>query len=453
MSNYTKDDIRRICKEENIRYIRMMFTDMDGILKNVEIPVERLEDALDNKIMFDGSSIEGFARVYEADMYLHPDLHTFLVLSWEDSSYGKAARFICDIYKPGENGGEHVPFEGDPRGVLKRNVEYMKSLGYEAFNAGVEPEFFLFKLDKDGKPSLEFNDEGFYFDLAPIDSAVDCRRDIVLELQKIGFQVEASHHEAAPGQHEIDFKYDTAVEACDNVQTFKLVVKNVARRHGLHATFMPKPVAGINGSGMHVNCSLMTKDGKNAFYDPKTPNMLSQIALDWIDGILTHAKGFAFLTNPTVNSYKRIVPGFEAPCYISWSDSNRSTMIRIPAARGMATRTEVRSVDVSANPYLAISAILRAGLAGLTHEKDVKHFSPVYDDLYIMSDADRKKKKIDSLPGNLAEAMQEFLKDDLMKSAVGENITEKLVESKKKEWDNFRRAVTDWEITHYINKY
>jgi glutamine synthetase len=216
---------------------------------------------------------------------------------------------------------------------------------------------------------------------------------------------------------------------------------------------MPKPVAGINGSGMHVNCSLMTKDGKNAFYDPKTPNMLSQIALDWIDGILTHAKGFAFLTNPTVNSYKRIVPGFEAPCYISWSDSNRSTMIRIPAARGMATRTEVRSVDVSANPYLAISAILRAGFAGLTHEKDVKHFSPVYDDLYTMSDADRKKKKIDSLPGNLAEAMQEFLKDDLMKSAVGENITEKLVESKKKEWDNFRRAVTDWEITHYINKY
>ena len=429
----------------------MMFTDMDGILKNVEIPVERLEDALDNKIMFDGSSIEGFARVYEADMYLHPDLNTFLILSWEDSSYGKAARFICDIYKPGAN-GEHIPFEGDPRGVLKRNVEYMKKLGFAAFNAGVEPEFFLFKLEN-GKPSLEFNDEGFYFDLAPIDSAVDCRRDIVLELQKIGFSVEASHHEAAPGQHEIDFKYDTAVEACDNVQTFKLVVKNVARRHGLHATFMPKPVAGINGSGMHVNCSLMSADGKNVFYDPTTPNKLSQLALDWIDGILTHAKGFAFLTNPTVNSYKRIVPGFEAPCYISWSDSNRSTMIRIPAARGMATRTEVRSVDVSANPYLAISAILRAGLSGIEHDKDVKHFNPVYDDLYKMDDSERKKKKIESLPGNLYEALQSFLQDDLMKEAVGANVTEKLVESKKKEWDNFRRAVTDWEIKHYIEKY
>lgn len=447
---YTKEDIRKICEEQNIKYIRMMFTDMDGMLKNVEIPVDRLEDAMNNSIMFDGSSIEGFARVYEADMFLHPDLDTFLVLSWEDSRYGKAARFICDVYKPGENGA-HVPFEGDPRGILKKNVEFMKTLGFKAFNCGVEPEFFLFKLGPDGKPSLDFNDTGDYFDLAPIDNAVDCRRDIVLELQKIGFKVEASHHEAAPGQHEIDFKYDSAVEACDNVQTFKLVVKNIARRHGLHATFMPKPVAGINGSGMHVNCSLLSEDNKNVFFDPNTSNKLSQLALDWIDGILTHAKGFCFLTNPTVNSYKRIVPGFEAPCYISWSDSNRSTMIRIPAARGMATRTEVRSVDVSANPYLAISGILRAGLDGVMH--NCKHFNPVYDDLYTMNDADRKKKHIESLPANLKEAMDGFLADKLMQEAVGANVTEKLIDAKKKEWDDFRRSVTDWEIKRYIELY
>ena len=450
MSKYTENDIREIIEKENVKYIRLMFTDMDGILKNVEIPVSRLEDALENKIMFDGSSIEGFARVFEADMYLHPDLDTFLVLEWEDSTYGKAARFICDIYKPGEN-GEHVPFEGDPRGILKRNVEKMKDLGFKAFNCGVEPEFFLFKLDNEGRPTLNFNDQGYYFDLAPMDSAVDCRRDIVLQLQRIGFDVEASHHEAAPGQHEIDFKYDTALAAADNVQTFKLVVKNIARKHGLHATFMPKPVAGINGSGMHVNCSLLTNDNKNAFFDAASPNKLSQLCLDWIDGIISHARGFCFLTNPTINSYKRIVPGFEAPCYISWSDSNRSTMIRIPAARGMATRTEVRSVDVSANPYLAIASILAAGIDGV--KKNCAHTKPIYDNLYVMSQQERDELGIISLPGNLHEAMTEFLKDDVIKEAVGPVVTEKLVESKQKEWDNFRRAVTDWEIKHYIEKY
>ncbi len=450
MSKYTEKEIREIIDKENVKYIRLMFTDMDGILKNVEIPVSRLDDALGNKIMFDGSSIEGFARVFEADMYLHPDLDTFLVLEWEDSTYGKAARFICDIYKPGEN-GEHVPFEGDPRGILKKNVEKMKDLGFKAFNCGVEPEFFLFKLDEDGKPTLKFNDNGYYFDLAPMDSAVDCRRDIVLQLQRIGFDVEASHHEAAPGQHEIDFKYDTALSAADNVQTFKLVVKNIARKHGLHATFMPKPVAGINGSGMHVNCSLLTNDNKNAFFDEASPNKLSQLCLDWIDGIIAHAKGFCFLTNPTVNSYKRIVPGFEAPCYISWSDSNRSTMIRIPAARGMATRTEVRSVDVSANPYLAIASILAAGIDGV--KKNCPRTKAIYDNLYVMSQQERDEKGIISLPGNLHDAMEEFLKDDVIKSAVGPIVTEKLVESKKKEWDNFRRAVTDWEIKEYFEKY
>lgn len=450
MKGYTKDDIRRICKEEDIRYIRMMFTDMMGMLKNVEIPVTRLEDALDNAVMFDGSSIEGFVRIYEADMFLHPDLDTFLVLSWENTAYGKVARFICDVYRPGEEGC-HVPFEGDPRGVLKRNLEEMHKLGYKAFNCGVEPEFFLFKLDSKGQPTLEFNDHGGYFDLAPVDCAEDCRRDIVLELQRIGFTIEAAHHEVATGQHEINFKFDSAVEACDNVQTFKLVVKNIARRHGLHATFMPKPIEGIAGSGMHVNCSLLTNDGKNAFFDPKTPNQLSEVANKWISGILAHAKGFCLITNPIVNSFKRIVPGFEAPCYISWSDSNRSTMVRIPAARGMKTRTEVRSVDVAANPYLAIAAILKAGLDGV--KGNCEMVAPIYENLYALTNDERKALGVDSLPNNLYEAINAFKADPVIMEAMGDHTVTKMIHAKTEEWNEYRKHVSEWEIKRYINQY
>ena len=450
MKGYSKDDIRRICKEENIRYIRMMFTDMMGMLKNVEIPATRLEDALDNAVMIDGSSIEGFVRIYEADMFLHPDLNTFLVLSWENTAYGNVARFICDVYRPGAN-GEHIPFEGDPRGILKRNVKIMNEMGYKAFNVGVEPEFFLFKLDNNNQPTLEFNDHGGYFDLAPVDCAEDCRRDIVLELQKIGFTIEAAHHEVATGQHEINFRFDSAIEACDNVQTFKLVVKNIARRHGLHATFMPKPVEGIAGSGMHVNCSLLTNDGKNAFYDSTTKNGLSEIANKWISGILAHANGFCLITNPIVNSYKRIVPGYEAPCYVSWSDSNRSTMIRIPAARGIKTRTEVRSVDPSANPYLAIAAILRAGLDGVAG--NCKMVAPIYENLYSMTDEERKAIGVTSLPGSLYEAVEAFKNDKLILDAMGEHTVNKMIEAKTIEWNEFKRHVSSWEIKRYINRY
>ncbi len=450
MAKYTKDDIRNKCKEENIRYIRMQFTDVLGILKNVEIPITRLEDALNNDVMFDGSSIEGFVRVHEADMYLHPDLDTFLVLTWEDNSYGKVARFICDVYKPMKD-GSRVPFEGDPRGTLKRNIEYMRSKGFQSFNTGLEPEFFLFKLDQKGNPTLEFNDQGGYFDVAPIDDAEDCRRDIVLELQKIGFTVEAAHHEVATGQHEINFKFNSAIETADAVQTFKLVVKNVARRHGLHATFMPKPVSGIAGSGMHCNCSLTNKEGKNVFFDPETPNQLSDVCNKWISGILDHAKGFCLVTNPIVNSYKRIVPGFEAPCYISWSDSNRTTMIRIPASRGGRTRTEVRSVDVAANPYLALSAILRAGLDGI--EGNCEMVAPVYENLFKCGDARRKELGVDSLPENLKAAIEAFKNDNLIHEALGSHITEKLITAKQMEWDEYRKYVSDWEIKRYIHRY
>ena len=451
MAKYTKEDIKRICEEENIKYIRLQFTDMLGTLKNVEIPISGLDDALNNNVMFDGSSIEGFVRTMEADMFLVPDLNTFLISSWEDTTYGKVAQFICDVYRPNEK-GEKVPFDGDPRTILKRNLEELHKLGYKDFNLGLEPEFFLFKLDKvTGEPTLNYNDNGGYFDVAPIDAAEDCRRDIVLELQKIGFVVEAAHHEVSPGQHEIDFKFDNALEACDNVQTFKLIVKNIARRHGLHATFTPKPVKGINGSGMHCNCSLTDNTGKNIFNDPTKENGLSDICLKWIDGILAHAKGFCFVTNPLVNSYKRIVPGYEAPCYISWSASNRSTMIRIPASRGNATRTEVRSVDPACNPYLAASVLLAAGLDGI--KGNCKSVPELHTNLFALDDEERKQMKVESLPENLKEAVIEFKNDKIMQKAIGEHATTKLIQAKKLEWDEFRTTVTEWEIKKYINRY
>lgn len=451
MKGYTKEDIKKICGEENIKYIRLQFTDMLGFNKNVEIPASRLDDALNNEVMFDGSSIEGFVRTEECDMFLVPDLDTFLICSWEDTSYGKVARIICDVYAIDHDSPTGMsPFVGDPRGILKRNLEEMRKIGYSKFNVGVEPEFFLFKI-KDGKPTLDFNDNGGYFDASPIDQAEDCRRDIVLELQKIGFIMEAAHHEVSKGQHEIDFRFDNALEACDNVQTFKVVVKNVAKRHGLHATFMPKPIRGINGSGMHVNTSLMDKDGNNVFYDPNTATKLSSTCQRWMDGILTHARGCALVTNPIVNSYKRIVPGFEAPCYIAWSDSNRSTMIRVPAARGKATRAEVRSVDVAANPYLACSVILAAGLDGMNG--NVEHYESVHTNLFKCSRKEREELGIKALPANLEEAIECFEEDELVKKALGAHISEKLVEAKKLEWDTYRTQVTDWEIKSYLTKY
>ena len=447
---YSKEQIRTICKEKNIRYIRLQFSDILGMLKNVEIPITRLDDALNNEVMFDGSSIEGFVRIHEADMFLHPDLDTFLILEWEDNSYGKVARLICDVYRPNEL-GIHVPFEGDPRGILKKCIENMKSMGFKAFNVGVEPEFFLFKIDSDGNPTLNFNDNGGYFDISPVDSAEDCRRDIVLALQNIGFIIEAAHHEVATGQHEINFKFESAIEACDNVQTFKLVVKNIARRHGLHATFMPKPVEGIGGSGMHVNCSLLTNEDKNAFYDSESLNGLSKTAYKWISGILEHAKGFCLISNPLVNSYKRIIPGYEAPCYISWSDSNRSTMIRIPAARGMKTRTEIRNVDAAANPYLVIASILEAGLDGI--KGNCEECLPIYDNLYKCTDEERKRLGVEELPTSLEKAIFEFVSDDVIKRAVGEHITTKLIEAKQVEWNKYKKHISKWEIDNYLEKY
>src|SRR5690554_937607 len=340
-ATWSKDQIISDVRKQNVRYIRLQFTDLFGALKNVEIPISQLEKALENKMMFDGSSIEGFVRIEESDMYLYPDLDTWVVFPWTTGN-GKVARMICDIYN-----ADGTPFAGDPRNNLKRVLKEMEELGFTDFNLGPEPEFFLFKLNEKGEPSLELNDAGGYFDLAPTDLGENCRRDIVLELEGMGFEIEASHHEVAPGQHEIDFKYADVLTACDNIQTFKLVVKTIARKHGLHATFMPKPLFGVNGSGMHCNVSLF-KDGKNAFVDENGELQLSTTAYQFMAGILEHVLGFTAVTNPTVNSYKRLVPGYEAPCYIAWSAQNRSPLIRIPASRGISTRIEIRSVDSAA---------------------------------------------------------------------------------------------------------
>ena len=443
MARYTKEEILRSAKENNVKYIRLCFTDINGVIKNVEIPARILGEALDNEIMFDGSSIDGFVRIQEADMYLRPDLNSWMILTWEQTTYGNVALLFCDIYLP--NG---KPFSGDPRGVLKRNIKRMNDLGFKHFNIGVEPEFFLFKLDEGGEPTLEFNDHGGYFDLAPIDGAENCRRDIVLELEKIGFLMEASHHEVAPGQHEINFQFNSALEAADKLQVFKLVVKNVAKRHGLHATFMPKPISDINGSGMHVNCSLADSKGNNAFYDEQNEVGLSDVAKYWIAGIMKNARAFTAVTNPTVNSYKRLVPGYEAPCYVSWSDANRSAMIRIPAKKGKATRTEIRSVDPSANPYLAFSAILASGLDGIENKLDCKE--RVYINLYELKREEREAMGIENLPENLKDALKALRRNDVVKEALGPHVVEKFVAAKKREWDDFRTSVTEWEIKKYL---
>lgn len=393
-------------------------------------------------MMFDGSSIEGFVRIEESDMRLHPDLDTFVVFPWT-SEKGKVARFICDIYNP-----DGTPFEGCPRYNLKRNLERMEKLGFTAFNIGTEPEFFLFKLDEMGEPSMELNDKGGYFDLAPTDLGENCRRDIVLELEEMGFEIEASHHEVAPGQHEIDFKYSDAIRHCDDIQTFKLVVKTIARKHGLHATFMPKPLFGVNGSGMHANMSLF-KEGENVFFDENGEEQLSKTAYQFTAGVLKHAVNFTAVTNPTVNSYKRLVPGYEAPCYVAWSTQNRSPLVRVPTSRGLSTRIEVRSVDPAANPYMAMAVMLAAGLDGIENDLDVP--TPVDRNIYAMNKKEREENGVLDLPATLYEALQKLVEDEVMREAMGEHLLNHFVESKEIEWDMFRTQVHPWEREQYLN--
>lgn len=439
------DDVIRIVQEENVKFIRLEFTDILGVLKNISIPVEQLGKALNGELMFDGSSIEGFVRIEESDMYLKPDVNTFLVLPWvSPTSTGKTARIICDIYDP-----DGKPFHGCPRYALSKVLQEAKEMGY-SMQVGPEPEFFMFQLDENGTPSLQTHDKASYFDLPPVDKGEDARRDMVETLQSIGFEIEAAHHEVAPGQHEIDFKYTDALRTADNIMTFRIVVRTVAQRHGLHATFMPKPVFGINGSGMHLHISLF-KDGENVFHDPSQKDGLSEICRGFIAGVMQHAPAISAITGPTVNSYKRLVPGYEAPVYIAWSCRNRSPLIRIPAKRGLSTRIEVRSPDPSCNPYLGLAVILKAGLEGIRHK--LVPPPPVEQNIYDMDLATRNEQGIASLPENLYEAVKELKKDRVIQEALGYHIYSRFVTAKTKEWESYSSKVYDWELNEYLEKF
>lgn len=438
---YTKEDILRIAEEKDVKFIRLQFTDIFGQMKNVAITRSQLEKALNNECMFDGSSIEGFVRINESDMYLRPDYDSFVILPWKD----RVARLICDVYCTDGK----TPFMGDPRNVLKKVVKEAEEMGY-TFNVGPECEFFLFQLDDEGNPTTDTNDVAGYFDMGPADQGEQCRRDICLALEEMGFEIEASHHEVAEGQHEIDFRFDEVVKTADNVVTFKHVVKTYARRHGLHATFMPKPVFGINGSGMHTNMSLM-KDGKNAFFDPDKEYGLSDTALHFIAGILTHVKAITAVANPLVNSYKRLVPGYEAPVYIAWSASNRSTLIRVPAARGMGTRVELRSPDPACNPYIEMALCLAAGLDGI--KRKLTPPASTTKNIYEMTAEELKADGITNLPDTLENALDELEKDECMKEALGAHVYDKYMEGKRREWKKYKISVSDWEINRYLLKY
>ena len=439
MGRYTKEEILRLVREEDIQFIRMQFTDIFGQMKNVAITASQIEKALDNQIMMDGSSIEGFVRIEESDQYLWPDLDTFAILPWRPQ-YGKVARLICDVHNP-----DGTPFVGDPRGVLKRALARAGELGL-TFNVGPELEFFLFQTDEDGNPTTKTSDEAGYFDLGPLDHGESTRREICLCLEEMGFEIEASHHEVAQGQHEIDFKYTEALQAADNIMTFKLAVKTLAQKNGLHATFMPKPVHGTAGSGMHVNMSLF-RDGQNAFFDAADPRNLSPMAYQFIAGLLEHVQGFCAVTNPLVNSYKRLVPGYEAPCHLAWSTGNRSALIRIPTPRGDGTRVELRSPDPSCNPYLAFAVCLAAGLDGI--QRQLTPPAESNENLYAIA-ADLEAQGVRRLPASLEAAIHALEADCVVTAALGSHVTEQYVTGKLREWEEYRTQVTQWELDRYL---
>lgn len=441
---YSKEDIFRMVEEEDVEFIRLQFTDIFGVLKNMAITSSQLAKALDNQCMFDGSSVEGFARIEESDMYLHPDYDTFEIFPWRPQQ-GKVARLICDVYTPDEK-----PFVGDSRNILKNVIKQAKEMGY-IFNVGPECEFFLFHTDENGQPTTMSHEKAGYFDLGPMDLGENVRRDMVLTLEDMDFEIESSHHEVAPSQHEIDFKYAHALITADNILTFKLAVKTIAKRHGLYATFMPKPKYGVSGSGMHINMSMTDIEGNNIFNDEKAPLKLSKTAYHFIAGLLKHAKGMAAITNPLVNSYKRLVPGYEAPIYIAWSATNRSPLIRIPASRNNNTRIELRNPDPSSNPYLVLALCLAAGLDGIKNQLEVP---PAVDcNIFEMTEDERLQAGIESLPANLYEAIQCMKEDTFVCDVLGSHITEKYIHAKLKEWNDYRTHVSQWELEEYLAKF
>ena len=438
------DDIKQIIKERNVRFIKLQFVDINGQVKNISIPASHIDKILANEIMLDGSSIKGFRSIETSDMFFYPDKNTFEILPWRDMEGYESARIICDIYN-----ADGTPFEGCPRCNLKRLMNEAKKLGF-TMNMGPEAEFFLFSKDENGDITTSTMDNAGYYDVGPEDLGEDVRSDIVNTLQEMNFDIEASHHEVADGQHEVDFKYADILTTADNVATFKVVVKAIAALHDLHATFMPKPIYGINGSGMHCNISLF-KDGKNAFYDENAEYQLSDTAKYAIGGLLKHVKSITAILNPTVNSYKRLVPGYEAPVYLAWSLANRSALLRVPAKRGVATRVELRSPDPACNPYLAFATILEACLDGIRNK--IEPPAPVESNIYKLTNKERKRQKIDSLPGTLIEAVDLMNKSLVANAALGQHIMNEFILAKEKEWDDYRTCVTQWEINKYLARY
>ena len=438
----TAEDIKKSVKDNDVRFLRLAFTDINGTSKAVEVPTSQLDKVLTNDIRFDGSSIDGFVRLEESDMVLYPDFSTWAVLPWGDEKGGKIGRLVCSVHK---TNGE--PFEGDPRNNLKRVLKEMKEMGFTDFDIGFEAEFHLFKLGEDGNWTTEVPDHASYFDMTSDDAGARCRRDIVETLESIGFEVEAAHHEVGDGQQEIDFRFDDALTTADRVQTFKMVVREVARKHGLYATFMAKPIEGQAGNGMHTNMSLF-KDGKNVFYDKDGEFHLSDTALYFLNGILEHARAITAIGNPTVNSYKRLIPGFEAPVYISWASKNRSPLVRIPDAEEINTRLEMRSADPTANPYLLLAAFLSAGLNGIKEAK--KPMAPITSNVFEMSEEERAKRGIKPLPSTLHNAVKAFKADPLIQEALGEHLTQSFIDSKNLEWSKYTQSVSDWERDRYM---
>ncbi len=431
-------------KQDEVRFLRLMFSDMMGQIKNVEVPKSQFAKALRGEIMFDGSSIQGFTRIEESDMLLVPDIGSYVIVPFE-GKHGKVARLICDIYN-----ADRTPFSGCPRLTLKRTIARLAERDLHPV-CGPELEFFLFQKDPDGNPTVRTHDAGGYFDLLPVDLGEDARRRCVNVLEQMGFEVEAAHHEVAPGQHEIDFRYADALRSADLVMTFKLVIKKIALDFGLHATFMPKPIFGVNGSGMHTHQSLFrgsADSGDNAFYDPDKPWELSDAALGYIGGILKHAKAFVALTNPLVNSYKRLVPGFEAPVNVAWSEHNRSPLARVPARRGVGTRLEVRIPDPACNPYLAFAAMLASGLDGIENGYDPGE--PVNRNIFGMSQREKSRLKISQLPGNLQEAIAGLRRSKLMRETLGEHVFQQYLAAKDEEWGEYISQVHGWELRRYL---
>ena len=439
MGHYTKKDIMRLVEEEDVEFIRLQFTDLFGNLKNAAVTASQLEKVLDNRYVFDGSCVEGFLHDNDMDMFLCPDLDTLAIFPWRPQQ-GKVARLICDIQKR-----DGSPYEGDSRYILQKVLKEAEGLGYR-FDVGPECEFFLFHTDDDGNPTVFSHEKAGYFDMSPIDQGENVRRDIILTLEEMGFEVESSYHEVASAQHEIDFRYDEALLSADNIMTFKLAVKTLAQKNGLHATFMPKPVSGAAGSGMHVNMSLF-RDGKNAFYDEADPRHLSPLAYQFIAGLLGHVRGCCAVTNPLVNSYKRLVPGYEAPCHLAWSTGNRSALVRIPTPRGNSTRVELRSPDPACNPYLALAACLAAGLDGI--EQQMTPPAPLTGNLYKVGDA----SGIQRLPGSLEEAVRALEADSVITDALGAHVTEQYLAGKRRECRSYAAQVSQWELEQYLVAY